>query len=121
MANGVVTDAVVTNKRQWVENTPSRRQFLHDMLTYEFADPSGVKYSSEVDVEPGDSQQRLPGSFVRVMYKAHQPSINQQLAHYERLASFQNTALVAFLAAGAVFGIVGIVGLLVRKKLLRGL
>ena len=119
--NGVVTDAVVMNKRQWVENTPSRRQFLHDMLTYEFTDPSGAKHFSEVDVEPSDLQNNLPGGFVRVVYKAHQPSANQQLAHYERLASWQDTAFVALLAAAAVCVIFGIVGLLVKKKLLKGL
>ena len=117
LATGVVTDAVVVNKRQWVENTPSRRQFLHDMLTYEFTDPSGVKYSSEVDVEPGDLQQNLPGDFVRVVYKAHQPSVNQQLAHYQRLASLQDTAFVALLAALSVFGIFWLVGQLLQRRL----
>ena len=117
LATGVVTDAVVVNTRQWVENTPSRRQFLHDMLTYEFTDPSGVKHTSEVDVEPGDLQQNLPGGFVRVVYKAHKPNVNQQLAHYQRLASWQDTAFVALLAAASVFGVFWLVGLLLKRRL----
>jgi hypothetical protein len=117
LAHGIATDASLVQTQHWIEDAPSRRQFVHDVLVYEFTAASGTQHRNQVDYTPITYSPVKQGDAVRILYNEQQPGMNQLRAHDERFASLQDSVQVVLVAIGSLFGSACFIGFLLRRKI----
>lgn len=133
LAEGVATQALVVQKKHWIESGRKGRESDRYALVYRFSDGAGKPFEREVRVSeavyrsaPGAAEDEVSGAIparLEILYRRADPNTSDLRQSYQRKASLltiaQDLLLTLAISLGATFLIAFLTGRRLRRRLLQ--